>query len=222
MLTRITTIFIMLGLSISLMSGCFRPPFDHYHQPRRQFCANLDHHKEYQVKRQHNDMATGWGYSYSRISHLPMDDKRYLTRMLQLNNIQVIQYRDLITLIVPIDEYYLLNSSKLNDVRFDGLNFIADYISLFSCTTIYVAAFSDNVGDPYDAEKLSNARAESMLGFLWANGIPSAKLNPQGFGVKFPIADNKTIRGSAMNRRIEIQWTTSPDDTLNNAISYSK
>jgi outer membrane protein OmpA-like peptidoglycan-associated protein len=214
--------FLLLSASLSIFSGCFFPPYNHYHQPIRDYCSHLHDHKKYQVKRKKNAFATGWGYTYSRISHFPMDDKRYLNRMLALNNIQVIQYRDLITLIVPIDEYYQLNSDQLNDIRFDGLNYIADYITLFPCTTIYVAAFSDDVGDSYDAKKLAKARAESMLGFLWANGIPSAKLSPQGFGPKYPVADNATIRGSAMNRRIEIQWTTSPDQTLSPANAYSK
>ena len=209
-------------IAVFCLSSCFYPPFDRFHQKRSGYCASLDGHRDYKAKRKKLALQNGIDLSYSRLSHITSPDKQYITRMLGLNNIQVIQYRDTITLMVPTDEYYLFDSPKLNDIRYHGLNYIIDLIMLSPCTTIYVAAFSDNIGSRKHKNELTQAQAETMVGFLWANGIPSAKLHPQGMGSKYPIADQKTIRGSAMNRHIEIQWTTSPDETLENSLKAIK
>jgi outer membrane protein OmpA-like peptidoglycan-associated protein len=53
---------------------------------------------------------------------------------------------------------------------------------------------------------LTQARAEEVVGFLWAYGIPAEILNAEGYGDEHSIADNHLIHGSSFNRRIEIQW----------------
>ncbi len=75
-------------------------------------------------------------------------------------------------------------------------------------TPIYVAGFTDNVGAKAHKNRLSQAQAETMMTYLWANGIRSVQLQTQGFGDKFAIGQNEVIHGSAYNRRIEIQWFT--------------
>jgi len=198
-------------------SSCYYyPPYGHFHQPGMKYCAKLNVNNPIQMKNKKLGIRTGMRYFYQRISHFPMHEQAYLERMLSLNNIKVIQYQEIITLMIPIDQYFVFDSERISDVCYDGLKYIIDYIMLFPCTNIYVAAFSDNVGEPMRINHLSQARAESMLTFLWANGIPSAKLVAQGLGPRYPIADHQTVRGAAMNRHIEIQWTIRPDQTLEN------
>jgi flagellar motor protein MotB len=55
---------------------------------------------------------------------------------------------------------------------------------------------------------LSQAQAETILTFLWANNIPAMLLKAEGYGDKNAVSDNTLIHGSAQNRRIEIQWFT--------------
>ena len=73
---------------------------------------------------------------------------------------------------------------------------------------IYVAGFTDDVGSRYHKRLLSQAQAETMLSFLWANNIQAYRLKAEGYGDKHAVSENSLIHGSAQNRRIEIQWFT--------------
>lgn len=152
-------------------------------------------------------------YAY-RLANYRKKDKNYLISMLSRNNIQFIQYKDSITLVVPTDQYFNFNTDTLNELEETSLNYIVNLVHLYPCTTVYVAAFSDNIGTRKSRNLKTQAQAESMVTYLWANSIPAEYLRAEGYGSRFAIADNKTIRGSAMNRRLEIQWTVQPDETL--------
>ena len=51
---------------------------------------------------------------------------------------------------------------------------------------------------------LSEARARSVANALIEAGIPKDKIRVQGYGAKDFIAGNKTVKGRAQNRRVEI------------------
>lgn len=148
-------------------------------------------------------------------------DKNFLIHQLSLHNMEYIQYRDIMTVIIPVDQYFEIDSSQLNERHYSGLNNLVNLIYLSPCTTVHVGAFADNVGTREYNNRLTQAQAEAILTYLWANGIPADHLNAQGFGKRFAIADNRTTRGSAMNRRIEVQWTTRADETLTDAVNLS-
>lgn len=129
---------------------------------------------------------------------------------LNREDIQFIQYGDTMTLIVPTDHYYLFNSAKLNNICFMGLNNIVRLLEFYPNRRIYVAGFTDNIGTRYHKNTLSQAQAETMIGFLWAHDISAELLTAQGYGDRYSIGDNRLIHGSAYNRRIEIQWSNAP------------
>jgi len=54
-------------------------------------------------------------------------------------------------------------------------------------------------------QKLSQARAASVIAWLVAHGVAANRLSPQGFGASHPVADNATEAGRALNRRVEMQ-----------------
>ncbi len=129
---------------------------------------------------------------------------------LSKDGIQFVQYGDKCTLIVPTDRYYMFNRSEFNNICYKGLNDIIRLIKFYPKTKIYIAGFTDDVGYPYSNLKLSKARAETMLTFLWAHDIPAEMLHADGFAERLDVGDNNLIRGSAYNRRIEIQWYVAP------------
>ena len=178
--------------------------------------------KPHQAGMNKTALSTSLGTNYNRLIHFPSTDKQYFLRKLNQYNIQFIQYRDTITLIVPTDQYFLFNSDRLNDLCLAGLDYIVELVKLYPGTTVYISAFSDKVGERQLRNELTQARAEAILTFLWSHNISSKKLRSAGFGARYPIADHDTIRGSAMNRRLEIQWTTSPDETLDNTLTAMK
>ena len=121
-------------------------------------------------------------------------------------DIQYVKRGDSITLIIPTDKFYQFNSGEINDLCYSGLMHVVNLIKRYPCQPIFVAGFTDDVGSKMHKRALSNAQAQSMVGFLWAHNISAERLHPEGYSDKHPIANNQLIRGSAMNRRIEIQW----------------
>lgn len=132
--------------------------------------------------------------------------RRSLIKALQKCDIQYVQYGDTMTLIIPTDKYFMFASPRLNEIRYPSLLNVIALLRLYPDTPIYVAGFTDNVGSRSHKNRLSQAQAETMLSYLWANGIQAQRLKAEGYGDKNTVADNFIIHGSAMNRRIEIQW----------------
>lgn len=141
------------------------------------------------------------------------ESKRSVIDDLRKQNIQFIEYGDTMTLIVPTDKYYVFDTPHLNDICYAGLNNIIKLLRFYPHSKIYVAGFNDNVGSKHHKKMLSQARAETMIGFLWANNISAKCLKAEGFGDKNTIGDNHWIRGSAYNRRVEIQWFNVPENS---------
>lgn|SRR3990167_298996 len=133
-----------------------------------------------------------------------------LLQQFQRKSIQFIQYGDKMTLIMPTDRYFEFNSPHFNEASYAGLIDVVKFVKLYPKSKIYIACFTDNVGSIRHKNKLSQARAENMLTYLWANGVKSARLAAEGYGDRYQVADNQTIHGSAQNRRLEIQIVRDP------------
>jgi OOP family OmpA-OmpF porin len=68
---------------------------------------------------------------------------------------------------------------------------------------VEVAGHTDNTGVAADNQKLSDARARSVVDYLVGKGVSRDRLTPKGYGDSKPIADNATDEGRARNRRID-------------------
>jgi outer membrane protein OmpA-like peptidoglycan-associated protein len=168
-------------------------------------CFNSSHHKPKSIAFNTNLCEKPLMYSRAEKAHVA----RRITKDLGAQSIQFIQRGDRITLIIPTDRYYIFNSPNLDDLKYPILDKVAELVNLFPCSRVTVASFSDNVGKRIIREKLTQARAQSMLSFLWAKGVPAQLLTAESFGSHLAVGDNQITHGSAYNRRIEIQWWTS-------------
>lgn len=180
MSARIIKHLACLGLLPLMLTSCYRPPFNNFKPDPRPIGP-------------------------SSIS--PQLREKAIVQQLRRQAIEFIQYGDQRTLLIPTDRYFVFDTPHLNDICYAGLNNIVQLIKGRAYCTIYVAGFSDNVGTRYHKDKLSQARAEAMLTFLWANNIPAESLKAEGYGEQHAIGDNRFIHASAYNRRLEIQWT---------------
>jgi outer membrane protein OmpA-like peptidoglycan-associated protein/Tol biopolymer transport system component len=70
---------------------------------------------------------------------------------------------------------------------------------------VEIGGHTDNVGTVSDNQKLSEARAKSVVQYLVNKGIESKRLTAKGYGSGKPIADNATELGRTRNRRTEIK-----------------
>lgn len=69
---------------------------------------------------------------------------------------------------------------------------------------VEIQGHTDNVGGDAYNQKLSEARAKTVLDWLVVHGIAANRLSSQGYGLKQPLADNASDAGRARNRRVEI------------------
>ena len=66
---------------------------------------------------------------------------------------------------------------------------------------------TDSTGsDSYNLD-LSRRRAESVANYLVSRGTSRARIATIGYGEQYPVADNTTEQGRALNRRVEIRIT---------------
>jgi len=69
---------------------------------------------------------------------------------------------------------------------------------------LVINGYTDDKGTAEYNQKLSERRANSVLDYFAAKGIASSKMKAVGYGLKDPIASNKTEDGRALNRRVEL------------------
>jgi OOP family OmpA-OmpF porin len=83
------------------------------------------------------------------------------------------------------------------------LNQIADIIRRYPDFSLSISGHTDNTGSATNNQVLSQKRAESCYEFLKQAGISASRMNFAGYGESRPIADNNSLRGRALNRRVE-------------------
>lgn len=59
-------------------------------------------------------------------------------------------------------------------------------------------------------QRLSEARAKSVMDYLVSKGVAAERIYAMGFGESQPIADNTTEEGQAINRRVEMRVRGQP------------
>jgi len=82
--------------------------------------------------------------------------------------------------------------------------------------TITIVGHTDSDGNDAYNQKLSEARATSVMQYFLQKGISANRVQAIGKGEAAPIADNKTEAGKAQNRRIEIEFTDPEPDVICN------
>jgi K(+)-stimulated pyrophosphate-energized sodium pump len=72
---------------------------------------------------------------------------------------------------------------------------------------VKVGGYTDNTGDAQYNLRLSQDRADNVVAELVSLGIASDRLEAQGYGEQYPVADNGSPEGRAKNRRISMRVT---------------
>jgi uncharacterized repeat protein (TIGR01451 family)/MYXO-CTERM domain-containing protein len=103
--------------------------------------------------------------------------------------------------------YFATNKATIQKRSYRMLDQIAAVLKVHTELLITIEGHTDDRGKDAANLKLSKARAEAVSKYLTKKGVDAARLSATGFGEERPIADNKTAKGRAQNRRVEFMAT---------------
>ncbi len=99
------------------------------------------------------------------------------------------------------------NKSDLKAPAKKSLTEFAKTMSDMAETDITIWGHTDNTGSDAINEKLSLERAQSVEKYLEGLGIDPSRMITEGKSYSLPVADNSTVEGRALNRRVEVYIT---------------
>jgi len=103
---------------------------------------------------------------------------------------------------LPGPVVFATGSDQLSPESEPALKQVAAYMTQQNQVTLLrIEGHTDNQGWKSGNEKLSEARALAVAGWLVSNGVDCKRLVPVGFGDSKPIAENEDEEGRAQNRR---------------------
>ena len=100
----------------------------------------------------------------------------------------------------------LFNSGKstFKDQTVPVLQSIVGILNEYPNSKFMIEGHTDSDGSNALNQSLSENRAAAVKNYLIENGIATARLRSTGFGETKPISSNKTAKGKAENRRVEV------------------
>ena len=133
---------------------------------------------------------------------------RNLTDEVKRGELQVRQYKDMLTVDVAEQLFFDSGRADLKDTGKEVLKKVGEAVKGYSDKVIRVVGHTDNVQIktktfPSNWE-LSVARATTVVRYLQETGIPPDRMVASGRAEYQPVAENDTPDGRKKNRRIEI------------------
>jgi outer membrane protein OmpA-like peptidoglycan-associated protein len=96
------------------------------------------------------------------------------------------------------------SSFKLEQTEIRKVKLLTDSLLRFSFDSIIIIGHTDSTGDETLNKQLSYDRANTIAGMFKNAGIKAGKIRVDGKGSSMPLQSNKTEKGKAINRRVEI------------------
>nr|WP_245978888.1 OmpA family protein [Lysobacter pythonis] len=112
---------------------------------------------------------------------------------------------DVIKLNLPDGVTFDFNKTDVKPQFYTALNSIAKTINEYNQTIVEINGHTDNVGSVSVNQRISEQRARSVAAYLGGQGVQQVRLETHGYNFQYPVADNNTDQGRALNRRVEIR-----------------
>jgi len=88
---------------------------------------------------------------------------------------------------------------------YDNLDKVLASLKEYPEVKIEVSGHTDNVGSAEANKRLSYNRAKAVMNYFVSQGVAESRLRAIGMGMEAPVAENTTVDGRAMNRRVELK-----------------
>ncbi len=101
-------------------------------------------------------------------------------------------------ILFDVNQATLKSEAKVALAKLSGILLVMPELNL------RVEGHTDSTGTMEHNQKLSEARAQSVVDFVTQQGVEPSRLTAVGYGWTRPLADNATAEGRKKNRRVEI------------------
>lgn len=118
------------------------------------------------------------------------------------------------TITLSADAQFDFDSATLKTNK--DLSTLPSQLDQYDVGEIIIIGHTDSQGPETYNQKLSEKRAQVVADYLVNKGVPSELLTVNGMGETQPIADNATLEGRALNRRVEVHFDTIEERVVEN------
>ncbi|MDI3357619.1 OmpA family protein [Pseudomonas sp. UYIF39] len=122
----------------------------------------------------------------------------------QLQNSLNAKQTDRGTLVTFGDVLFATNKADLKSSGLVNINKLAQFLQENSDRKVIIEGYTDSTGAENYNQSLSERRATSVQVALIKMGVDPARIVAQGYGKEYPVAENSSVSGRAMNRRVEV------------------
>lgn len=119
-------------------------------------------------------------------------------------------------LVVNLSSNILFASGKsvLKQAATSSLDETVSLLNAYPANKVLIEGYTDSTGSKKKNLQLSYDRAQAVYSYFVKKGVKPERFNVVGYGDKNPIASNKTAKGRAQNRRVNIIILKSQDNSL--------
>jgi OOP family OmpA-OmpF porin len=103
--------------------------------------------------------------------------------------------------------FFRTSKAEIMSKSYPLLDEVASALKSRPSMKVRIEGHTDSRGDRLLNTRLSQARADAVLGYLAGRGVAVDRLEARGFGPDQPIETNKTAAGREKNRRVEFVIT---------------
>ncbi len=138
------------------------------------------------------------------VGHYMDRQEMKLRQQLEGTGVSVTRIGDNITLNMPGNVTFAVDSADVNASFYPVLDSVALVLNEFEQTLVEVAGHTDSTGTAEYNQALSERRAASVSSYLGEREVRVDRMIPVGGGENYPVAGNDTPQGRQLNRRVEI------------------
>ena len=147
-------------------------------------------------------VGAGGGYLWSKHMEKQKQEMEQATAGTGVSVSQTADNR--LKLDIPSDVSFDTNRAEIKPNLRPILDRFATTLNQNPVTTVTIIGHTDSTGSDAINNPLSINRAASTRDYLTARGVAVNRIAIDGRGSREPVADNNTVEGRAMNRRVEI------------------